>query len=118
MIEIKSAAADRAKIFCVSRGVQAGYVMEMTERGETLGFSCFDVNDDVTALVWLEAPGTALVDALLRATLNSARAMGAQTAMISHQPLQEHMKNKGYFDSKQEMQVKIADFFAKTACKG
>lgn len=118
MIEIKNAASDRAAAYATFCGVQADCVMEMTERGESLGFSCFDVNDGVARLVWLEAPDTALVDALLRATLNNARAMGAETALIAHDSLQNHMKNKGYFDSEQEMQVKIADFFSKTACKG
>ena len=117
MIEIKCAAPDTAVLLCERVGVAEQTVLVMTEREALLGFACMMQNGEEVTLAYLEAPDTALTDALLRAALNSARSAGAKTAYISCQPLLLHMEQKGYLDELTPERVEIANFFAKSACK-
>ncbi len=117
MIEIKCAAADAASTLCERVNAAADTVLEMTERDERLGFACMTYDGDNVTLMYLEAPDTALADALLRAALNTARAAGAKTAYIACDSLLIHMQQKGYLSDLCPTWVEIADFFAKSACK-
>lgn len=117
MIEIKCAAPDTAAMLCERVGVTADAVLVMTERETRLGFACVMYDGEEAVLTYLEAPDTALTDALLRAALNTARSVGMKTARIACASLSEHMIQKGYFGDSDPERVEIADFFAKSSCK-
>ncbi len=116
MIEIKSAAPDTAAKLCADSGICADTVLEMTERDKRLGFACMTYQNDAVTLVHLQAPDSALTDALLRAALNSARSAGAKTAFIEHEAVCLHMVKKGYLTESGPFCVEIANFFAKSTC--
>lgn len=117
MIEIKCAAPDVTAVLCERAGVDLQTVLAMTEREALIGFVCLAQSGEEVTLSYLEAPDTALTDALLRAALNSARSAGAKTARVLHKPLVLHMIQKGYLCESEPVQVEISNFFAKSACK-
>ncbi len=117
MIEIKCAAPDQAAELCTRVGEAAQVVLIMTEREVCLGFACMSYDGEEAVLSYLEAPDTALTDALLRAALNAARSAGMKTAQILSRPLCLHMEQKGYFSDSGSGRVEIANFFAKSVCK-
>ena len=118
MIEIKCA-ADKAREFGDRCSVTADTAWEMTERGDTLGFSLVRYEGEETALLmWLEAPDASLADALLRATLNALSAQGIKRACLKSEVLCSFAAQKGYVAADGSFCIEIRDFFSKSACKG
>ncbi len=117
MIEIKCAAPETAKALCEQLGSEANLVLEMTERGVTLGTICLMLSGEEGTLLHLQAPDLSLTDALLRAGLNAVRAKGAKYAVVCDPKTAMFMQNKGYIRDLCDTRLEIADFFAKSVCK-
>ena len=118
MIEIKCA-ADNAPLFAARCGAAADTAWEMTERGNTLGFSLAIYEEDGSAsLTWLEAPDAPLTDALFRATLNALSAQGVRQVRLKNEALCAFAVKKGYVADGGLVCIEIREFFSKSACKG
>ncbi len=118
MIAIKNADKQTALQLCEQMSLPPCMVLEMTDRGQALGYACAVCDGEEATVHCLEAPEGALTDALLRAVLNALRSDGAKTAKIVADNLQKHMIQKGYFVDSLGFDIEIADFFAKTCCNG
>jgi len=118
MIAIRNADEHTSAQLCERLSLPPCLVLEMTDRGQTLGVACAEYSGEEATVHYLEAPGGALTDALLRAMLNALMACGVKSAMILPEELKNHMLHKGYFPDSTYFEIKIADFFAKTCCNG
>lgn len=117
MIEIKCVDDRILKDFVQRTGVPCDRVYVMTDRDEVLGEVAVVASGEEVELVYMTAPDVALMDALLRAVLNAERAMGAKCAKMSCLSAEEHVCKKRYDLDDETKTLKIADFFAKSACK-
>ncbi len=116
MIEIKCAADNTASL-AARCGVAADTAFVMTEREELLGCSLVKYDGVAAAtIVWLDAPDMALSDALLRATLNALLVQRVERAALEAASARALAIKKGYFSANDDFELKIRDFFSKTAC--
>ena len=118
MIEIKCVDEQRALSVCERLRVPCGDVFEMTDRGQVIAAAVAVRQEETVSLAFLEAPDASLTDALLRAVLNAAQTKGAQTAQIEPLALREYAVKRKYLTNTDEKTLNIADFFAKSVCKG